>query len=548
VQSAEVVIHSMALSEWLRQPPLPLTPEIPHFIAAILDTARYAEDFSFLDRRSIGRELLFRSSLYLLDTRTFIRFIRDELQDPKALTMILEGLTDINEDVRIRAIELLENIGPIPEVLEGLTASLSDPDSQVRAIAGDVLAKHGGERIIHILGLTAKGSNGRARLEATRALGKMGSRAYAALKEGLTNNDQSVSIEAALLLCEQGQKDGIELLIQKIKLVPEREQTRFIAALGIPSDLRVIPTLLDFLPSARNRISVIETLGKIIARAGPIPEVLETLVALLGDSDSQVRVTAGNSLAKCNEKKTIAKLKMVLNSPNSQARLQATHTLGMMKSNAYAVLNEALDNTDRSVRIEAALLLCEQGQKKGTTILTEALQSGSEEQEQFIARILRALGKTKDQNLYPALAQFLESRSYLIKNAAQESIKELGIPKSATSPAKKKDALVAGIPMQTSSEEKINNGSGEKAFYVITQPCIGVKDASCVDVCPVDCIHPTPNEPEYDTAEKLHINPDECISCGACEPACPVTAIFEVSSVPQVWKKYIKISAEFFKG
>src|SRR5437667_2143269 len=129
---------------------------------------------------------------------------------------------------------------------------------------------------------------------------------------------------------------------------------------------------------------------------------------------------------------------MVLNSPNSEARLQANHTIGMMKSNAYAVLNEALDNTDRSVRIEAALLLCEQGQKKGTTILTEALQSGSEEQEQFIARILRALGKTKDQNLYPALAQFLESRSYLIKNAAQESIKELGIPKSATSPAKKK--------------------------------------------------------------------------------------------------------------
>ena len=63
--------------------------------------------------------------------------------------------------------------------------------------------------------------------------------------------------------------------------------------------------------------------------------------------------------------------------------------------------------------------------------------------------------------------------------------------------------------------------------YVITQPCIGVKDASCVDVCPVDCIHPSQNEEGFDEAEQLYINPDECIDCGACEPACPVTAIFE---------------------
>ena len=62
--------------------------------------------------------------------------------------------------------------------------------------------------------------------------------------------------------------------------------------------------------------------------------------------------------------------------------------------------------------------------------------------------------------------------------------------------------------------------------YVITQPCIGQRDASCVEVCPVDCIHPTPDEEGYEYAEQLYINPDECIDCGACEPACPVTAIF----------------------
>jgi len=83
--------------------------------------------------------------------------------------------------------------------------------------------------------------------------------------------------------------------------------------------------------------------------------------------------------------------------------------------------------------------------------------------------------------------------------------------------------------------------------YVITQPCIGVKDASCVDVCPVDCIHPSQGEEGFDTAEQLFINPDECIDCGACEPACPVTAIFEESAVPTEWKSFIKINADFFK-
>jgi len=88
----------------------------------------------------------------------------------------------------------------------------------------------------------------------------------------------------------------------------------------------------------------------------------------------------------------------------------------------------------------------------------------------------------------------------------------------------------------------------KKMTYVITQPCIGVKDASCVDVCPVDCIHPSQNEEGFEEAEQLYINPDECIDCGACEPACPVTAIFEESAVPDEWKSFIKVNADFFKG
>ena len=69
--------------------------------------------------------------------------------------------------------------------------------------------------------------------------------------------------------------------------------------------------------------------------------------------------------------------------------------------------------------------------------------------------------------------------------------------------------------------------------YVIAEPCIDVLDVSCVSVCPVDCIH-------YDegTDRKLFIDPNECIDCGACEPECPVNAIFPEESLPPEWANY----------
>ena len=63
--------------------------------------------------------------------------------------------------------------------------------------------------------------------------------------------------------------------------------------------------------------------------------------------------------------------------------------------------------------------------------------------------------------------------------------------------------------------------------FVITDPCIGTKDTACVDVCPVDCIHPRKDEPEFEAMTMLYIHPDECIDCGACVPACPVMAIYD---------------------
>ncbi len=76
--------------------------------------------------------------------------------------------------------------------------------------------------------------------------------------------------------------------------------------------------------------------------------------------------------------------------------------------------------------------------------------------------------------------------------------------------------------------------------YVIAEPCIDIKDRSCVDVCPVDCIH------EADRI--LVIDPEECIDCGACEPECPVEAIYPEDALPDKWREFTPINAAYLEG
>ncbi|HPR63336.1 MAG TPA: ferredoxin family protein [Thermoanaerobaculia bacterium] len=82
--------------------------------------------------------------------------------------------------------------------------------------------------------------------------------------------------------------------------------------------------------------------------------------------------------------------------------------------------------------------------------------------------------------------------------------------------------------------------------HIITEPCIDMKDASCVDVCPVDCIHPRREEPDFEDVTMLFIHPEDCIDCGACVPACPVEAIFVEDDVPEKWKKFIEINYAYY--
>jgi len=74
--------------------------------------------------------------------------------------------------------------------------------------------------------------------------------------------------------------------------------------------------------------------------------------------------------------------------------------------------------------------------------------------------------------------------------------------------------------------------------YVIGLPCVDVMDRACVDECPVDCI--------YEGGRSLYIHPDECVDCGACEPVCPVEAIYYEEDLPEALQPYLADNQAFF--
>ena len=94
--------------------------------------------------------------------------------------------------------------------------------------------------------------------------------------------------------------------------------------------------------------------------------------------------------------------------------------------------------------------------------------------------------------------------------------------------------------------------------FTIVEPCYGTCDTACVDVCPVDCIHGPYDKTGVGEEAKadgfvpkeedmLYIDPHECIDCGACEPECPVEAIFAEDDVPDEWEHYTEINAAFLQ-
>jgi NAD-dependent dihydropyrimidine dehydrogenase PreA subunit len=92
----------------------------------------------------------------------------------------------------------------------------------------------------------------------------------------------------------------------------------------------------------------------------------------------------------------------------------------------------------------------------------------------------------------------------------------------------------------TAAHQAVHGGDLEETSvtYTIAEPCVDIKDKACIEECPVDCI--------YEGARMLYIHPDECVDCGACEPVCPVEAIYYEDDVPEQWNQYTQINADFF--
>jgi NAD-dependent dihydropyrimidine dehydrogenase PreA subunit len=82
--------------------------------------------------------------------------------------------------------------------------------------------------------------------------------------------------------------------------------------------------------------------------------------------------------------------------------------------------------------------------------------------------------------------------------------------------------------------------------YVIAGACVGVKDTACVDVCPVDCIHPRKDEAEFGEVPQLYIEAENCICCAACVPVCPVTAICSEEELPEKDRDFARINTEWY--
>jgi NAD-dependent dihydropyrimidine dehydrogenase PreA subunit len=94
------------------------------------------------------------------------------------------------------------------------------------------------------------------------------------------------------------------------------------------------------------------------------------------------------------------------------------------------------------------------------------------------------------------------------------------------------------VQFRLAAPEAAGNREEHFVTYVIALPCVDIKDRACVDECPVDCI--------YEGNRMLYINPEECVDCGACEPVCPVEAIYYEDDTPPEYSEYLDINASFF--
>lgn len=375
VPPIETEAHVLALSEWLRDPSLPLAPEAPHFVVAILDSARQGRIIeSRLGRsRNIASESFHRSGAIFFDSDYFIRFFRDELRDPKSFALILDGLTDINEDVRVQAVRLLETVGPMPEVLEAFVNALDDPDEEVRGRAVSALIRNGEERTINLLRAAVAGDKPTARRTAAHALGRMGDRALVALVESLASDDPAVRLQAALGLCEAGSEQGVPALLEIVRNptfeinARDREVVSALMEIASKKELHLpIDSLGVILTGAtdwQHRQSAAQLLGK-SQDCAAVPY----LIAGLNDSDYDVRREV--CLALCQIPDPRAKTHLL-------SVLSKDYNSGVMGAAAAALLILGVENASDQITDPGAV-----------SVMLKALTESGSPQALALARAL----------------------------------------------------------------------------------------------------------------------------------------------------------------
>jgi HEAT repeat protein len=433
IAGKEYAAHAMAISEWLRNPTLELQPEVPHIVATILDSAKYSSEIStYSGRRRISSEIYHRgSSQAIFNIRYIVDFLRQELRDPRAISLILQGLTDVNEDVRKQAIVLLENFANIPEVVDGVISALDDPDPHVRDMAARTISSHGTSHVVEILGKTLCSSNLRAKVEAIKCLSTMGEGAIPALTTALSDPFEEIRFDAAIALAGMGIPVAVEL-IAAAATQSEHAATRA-AALASPAlkgelglDLR-IAALSN--PIKKIRLAALESVG--IQSMEDARQALESYWNSTskprGAREDQEIVAALKQGIAASFAPNVEIASELIGSGNWSVREAIAKVLQFVSGDATDLVVKALQDSDSDVQtagIKAAVALLDPSLMSALTKLVASSHSESVKKE-AIAAIAALSGRHAGRNASSAKDKPIERIEFLEASAGDSDTAEL---------------------------------------------------------------------------------------------------------------------------